>query len=119
MRNPQELKVFVVADELVLSVYAETSSFPQDERFGLTAQARRSAVSVASNIVEGCSRSSQADFARFIEIALGSAMELRYQLSIGRRLWAERPELTSFCETKASEVVKMLTSLCKSLRAET
>jgi len=120
MRNPSELNAFVLADELVLDIYRVTASFPSDERFGLTNQLRRSAVSVASNLVEGCSRESQADFARFVEIALGSAMEARYQLSLGRRLWIERPEKMEALievERKANEVVRMLINLGKTLRA--
>jgi four helix bundle protein len=75
MRNPSDLKVFEQAHTVVLEVYAMTAKFPADERFGLTQQIRRAAVSVPSNIVEGCSRESAADFRRFIEIATGSAME--------------------------------------------
>lgn len=77
--------------QLVTSVYELTTKFPPDERFGLTQQLRRAAVSVPSNIAEGCSRESQADFRRFIEIALGSAMEVRCQLSIADRLGFELP----------------------------
>lgn len=86
MRNPSELKVFGQADELAIVVYRLTTLFPRDERYGLIQQLRRSAVSIGSNIAEGCSRESQADFRRFIEIATGSAMELRYQLTFAYRL---------------------------------
>jgi four helix bundle protein len=66
-------------------VYKATRSFPDIERFGLTSQMRRAAVSVSSNIAEGSSRFSTADFARFIEIATGSVFEVVSQAFIGRR----------------------------------
>ncbi len=65
-------------------VYRLTRHFPLEERFGLTQQMRRAAVSVPSNIAEGCSRSSRADFARFVEIAAGSVFEVVSQASICR-----------------------------------
>lgn len=119
MRNPEDLKVFQAADTLVLLVYRVTNDFPANERFGLTSQLRRAVVSVASNIVEGCSRSTQADFARFVELALGSAMEARYQCTIARRLWPDVTADVTVAEEHASEVVKMLAALGKALRAET
>jgi four helix bundle protein len=65
-------------------VYHLTRNFPDAERFGLTNQMRRAAVSVSSNIAEGCSRSSRADYARFVEIATGSLFEVVAQATIGR-----------------------------------
>jgi four helix bundle protein len=66
-------------------VYKQTRHFPPEERFGLTNQMRRAAVSISSNIAEGTSRMSQTDFARFIEIATGSVFEVVSQSFIGRR----------------------------------
>jgi four helix bundle protein len=68
--------------ELAGSIYAITRSFPQDERFGLTSQMRRASVSVSSNVAEGSSRSSDKDFARFVEVAYGSLVEVVSQASI-------------------------------------
>ncbi len=86
MRDHRNLRAFQLADELALLVYRETVGFPREELFGLTAQIRRAAVSVASNIAEGCGRSSDADFLRFLDMANGSLRELQYQISLAHRL---------------------------------
>jgi len=86
MRNHKNLKVFHLADKLALATYQRTREFPSEERFGLTAQLRRAAVSVAANIVEGAARPSDADYARFLIMAYGSARELEYEISIASRL---------------------------------
>ena len=86
MRNYNKLRVYVIADQLALDVFRVTASFPQEEKYGLAAQIRKSAVSVCSNIVEGSSRSSRREYVRFLEIAYGSARELSYQISIADRL---------------------------------
>jgi four helix bundle protein len=119
MRNPSDLRAFVQADALMLEVYQLTASFPSEERYGLTNQLRRAAMSVPSNLAEGCSRESQADFRRFVEIALGSAMELRYQLTAARRLGFCPGEAALATEARAGDLVKMLSGLGKTLRAET
>src|SRR5438445_13384594 len=86
MRDHRKLRAFELADRLVLSIYAATKSFPKDEQFGLTSQLRRAAVSIASNIVEGCARRSEADYLRFLDLAFGSVREVEYQLTIAQRL---------------------------------
>ena len=80
MRDFRELKVWQKAHRFVLDLYRHTQGFPAEERFGLTVQLRRAAVSVASNIAEGCGREGERDFARFLSIAGGSASEVEYQL---------------------------------------
>ena len=86
MRDHKKLKVFHLADRLVLTVYESTRCFPNDERYGLTAQLRRAAVSVGANIVEAAARQSRADYARMLGIAYGSTRELEYELSLAQRL---------------------------------
>ena len=81
----EKLDVWHRSVQLADSVYLVTRSFPSDERFGLTSQLRRAVVSISSNIAEGSSRRSDTDFARFIEIAYGSLMEVVSKLDIGRR----------------------------------
>jgi S23 ribosomal protein. len=119
VRIPEELEVFRMADALVLEVYALAGRFPADERYALTSQVKRAVVSISSNIAEGCSRSSQKDFLRFLELALGSAFELAHQLSLSRRLGFVSAELCAPVEATVQRVSKMLVSLGKALRPST
>lgn len=86
MRKYWNYDVWQKAHQLTLDVYEVTTSFPADERFGLTAQLRRAMVSVESNIAEGSGRTSEKDFSRFLDMAIGSANEVECQARIARDL---------------------------------
>lgn len=86
MNNLKELKIWNKAIDLSVEVYKATSGFPSDERFGLTSQSRRAAVSIPSNIAEGAGRNSPKEFNNFLGIANGSSYELQTQLVISNKL---------------------------------
>ena len=86
MHNLKELKIWNKAIDLSIDVYKATSGFPSEERFGLTSQTRRSAVSIPSNIAEGAGRNSDKEFCNFLGISNGSSYELQTQLIIANRL---------------------------------
>ncbi len=116
MRDHKKLRAFQLADEIALMTYKVTSSFPKEELFGLTSQIRRAAVSVPSNIVEGCARDSQADILRFLYIAFGSLKELNYQLSLSMRLNYLRYHDAKSIQDVILEAEKVLNGLIRSLR---
>ncbi len=114
MRDHKKLRAFEVADQLAMLTYRQTTSLPKDELFGLVSQMRRAAVSVASNIVEGCSRSSTVEYIRFLEVAYGSARELEYQISLSERLYPATG--SNEWSSLATEGCKVLNGLIRSLR---
>jgi four helix bundle protein len=111
----ERLDVWQKAIDFADLVYNHTRHFPPDERFGLTNQMRRAAVSISSNIAEGTSRMSQTDFARFIEIATGSVFEVVSQSFIGRRQAFLMEETLAELYSAADEIGRMLSGLRKSL----
>lgn len=114
MFNFEKLDVWQRSIDFADLVYNHTRNFPSDERFGLTTQMRRAAVSVSSNIAEGTSRLSQTDYARFIEIATGSVFEVVSQAFIGRRQ-EFLSEAFRLLYGAADEIGRMLSALRKSL----
>ncbi|HYW34011.1 MAG TPA: four helix bundle protein, partial [Balneolaceae bacterium] len=95
-----------------------TSSFPKEELYGLTSQMRRAASSIPSNIAEGCGRNTQAQFARFLNIAFGSASELEYQLILSKDLSFINNEAFSELFEKITEVKRMLYSLIQKVQTD-
>ena len=116
MRDHKKLRAFELADEVVLLIYQLTREFPEQEKYGLTSQMRRAAVSVPSNIVEGCARESQAEYLRFLEIAFGSLRELHYQFDLSIRLGYSKNHDNSNCESNIIETEKVLGALLRSMR---
>lgn len=116
MRDHTKLRAFELADELAVLTYRETRNFPREEIYGLTSQMRRSAVSVPSNIVEGCSRSSEAEYLRFLDISFGSLKELHYQFSLAEKLGFTENGIQNTINNKFNEAEKVLGSLIRSLR---
>lgn len=115
MRDHHKLRVFLRARQLVVEIYRVTEFVRAEERYGLAMQMRRASVSVVSNIAEGSSRATDADFARFIEIALGSARELECQLSLTQELGLARLDLGS-ASALCNETARMLVTLLRKLR---
>jgi len=116
MRDHTKLKAFELADEVVMLVYQNTMMFPKEEMYGLTAQMRRAAVSVPSNIVEGCARDTQAEYLRFLYIAFGSIRELHYQFGLAKRLGFFVEQDVYVLESKIIGTEKVLNALIRSLR---
>ena len=115
MHNLKELKIWNKAIDLSVNVYKATANFPADERFGLTSQSRRSAVSIPSNIAEGAGRNSNKEFNNFLGIANGSSYELQTQLVISNKLNLLSNDLLDDLLKQIDEVQKMTFAFQKTL----
>jgi four helix bundle protein len=115
MRDFRDIKAWQKAHELTLGVYKSTVKFPKDELFGLTSQIRRASASIAANIAEGCGRTGANDFARFLQIALGSSSELEYHLLLAHDLSLLNDPDCSRLAGSVTEVKRMLTSFIQTL----
>ncbi len=116
--NFHELKVWERAMDFVTEVYRLTQSFPKEELYGLTSQARRAATSIALNIAEGSGASSDAEFTRFLEMARRSDYEVMTSLEIAVRLgYCTQPTIAKMAD-EANEIAAMLTGLIKHLANE-
>jgi four helix bundle protein len=114
----RELIVWQKAMDLVTEIYKVTASFPSEEKFGLSSQARRAAVSIPSNIAEGHGRKATGAYMNHISIAYGSLMELETQMQIAERLNFLPSETVSAIQGSISEIARMLNGLKKSLSAK-
>ncbi len=115
MRDHKKLRAFELADTLAVEVYRITANFPTEERYGLSAQMRRAAVSVASNIVEGCARHTERDYLHFLDMAYGSACEIGYQISLAHRLGFLDHEAHRRLSTACEETCRVLNGLIQAL----
>ena len=116
MHRLEDLKVWRKAMEVAEDIYLISANFPLDERFGLTSQIRRCAVSIPSNIAEGAGRNTKGEFKNFISIANGSAYELFTQLTLAHKLkLIEKDEVKPILE-QVVEIQKMNYALIKSLK---
>ena len=118
MRDHRKLEAFRLADELAISVYRSTESFPTTEQYGLTNQMRRCAVSVAANIVEGSARESEKEYLRFLGIAFGSVRELGYFVSLARRLGYLDEQAAENLEIDQNRTAGSLGALIQALRKQ-
>jgi four helix bundle protein len=115
-RDHRTLRVFELADSLVIDIYKATQAFPPEERYGLQSQIRRAAISTATNIVEGCARRGDREYVNFLNLAAGSAAEVRYLCDLARRLgFLARPRAEAF-EPQCRELVGSLIRLMDSVR---
>ncbi len=118
MKDFRKQKVWQKGHDLTLSIYKITETFPPSELFGLTSQIRRSCASIPANIAEGCGREGDPEFARFLQIAMGSASELEYHLLLAHDLALLEDDIYERLQTMTTEVKQMLTAFIKKLKAD-
>ena len=118
MKDFKKLEVWQKAFGLTLRIYETTSKFPKEELFGLTSQVRRASSSINANIAEGCGREGNADFARFLQMAMGSAVELENHLLLAHKLQILTDKDFQNLDNQLTSVKKMLISLIKKVRAD-
>jgi four helix bundle protein len=108
MKNYKELHIWQKGIEIIKQVYLLTKQFPDTEKFGITSQITRAAVSIPANIAEGSSRNSDKDYARFLQLALGSAFEVQTYLVIAKELnWVKSEDINAV-EALIEEEIKMI-----------
>jgi four helix bundle protein len=118
MKNFRDLKVWDKAHQLTLDVYRTTTKFPKEEQYALTNQVRRSSASIAANLAEGCGRGSDAEFCRFVQIAMGSASETEYHLLLCHDLKLLGNDDYERMVAQVEEVKRMLSGLLGKLKAD-
>jgi len=118
MQSFKNLKVWEKAHKLTIDVYSSSAAFPHDEIYGLTSQMRRAAASIGANIAEGSCRKGDADFGRFLQIAMGSGSELEYHLLLAHDLGLLKAPDYERLSREATEVKRMLASFVAKLRAD-
>ena len=116
MHNFRKLDIWTKSMSLVTEIYQLTNSFPSEERFGLISQMQRAAVSIPTNIAEGSAKSSNKDFARFLEISIGSALELETELIIASNLDYLNSEVFDSLVEKITEIQRMINGFKNKLK---
>jgi four helix bundle protein len=117
MQSFRNLRVWETSHRLTLDVYRSSKAFPRDEMFGLTSQMRRASASIGMNIAEGCCRKGDAEMVRFLQMAMGSASEVEYQLLLARDLDDLHNSAYERLAGQVVEVKKMLSSLMQKVKA--
>ena len=117
-RNYKELKVWELSHDLIIKMYKITKSFPKSEWHGLIPQMRRSAVSIAANIVEGAGRNGQKEYIHFLQIALSSAGELDYYIYLVKELEYIQINLYEDLKNNCQQIMKMLNGLIQRIKKD-
>jgi len=112
------MKVWEKSHQLALVVYAISAQFPRTEQYGLTSQIRRSAVSIPSNIAEACGRGSAREIGHFLQISMGSASELQYELLLAQDLGILKSSDWEKLDENVTEIKRMLASLIRKLKTD-
>lgn len=118
MHNFKKLEVWIKAMEIAKCAYELTSDFPSEEKYGLTSQLRRSAVSIPSNIAEGAGRNSKKEFNQFLAIARGSAAELNTQLILAESFNYISNESLGKIEAEITHCINMINKLQEKLKSQ-
>lgn len=119
MRDFRKLRIWERAHQLVLDIYRATEGFPRWENYGLTSQIRHSAASIPANIAKGCGRSGDAEFDRFLRIAMGSANELEYHLLLAHDLGYLTKEQHQAFDSEVNQLKRMMVVFTKRLASTT
>ncbi len=118
MKNFRDLVVWQKAHQLTLASYRVTATLPKHELYGLTSQIRRCSASIPANIAEGCGKKGNAEFNRFLQIALGSASELEYHFLLARDLSFITDAEYKRLDHSVTEIKRMLSSLIRKVEAD-
>lgn len=118
MQDFRNIEVWQVAHKFALNLYRVTSHFPDNERYGITSQLRRACVSISANIAEGCVRSTDADFARFLYNSMGSASEVEYLLLLSHELGYLADEVFKSLSGDVRKIKRMLAAFIRTLKTD-
>lgn len=116
MRPHENLEVWKRSVDFVVSVYESTKNFPSDERFGLTSQIRRAAVSIPANIAEGAARKTNKEFLQFLSIAQGSSSELETEILIAKKLSFLNENQYNLLKEEIENISRMMIGLTNHLK---